>query len=56
MCFALLIAVLIRFEKEKYIVNEDAQYITVALLTNGPTVKNITMQYLTIDGTAQGSI
>ena len=45
---------MIRFKKEKYTVNESAESITVVVLTNGPTDRNITVRYSTVDGTAQG--
>ena len=45
---------MIRFKKEKYTVNESAESVTVVVLTNGPTDRNITVQYSTVDGTARG--
>ena len=50
-----IIAIVIGFEEERYTVNEGAENVTVVLLTNGPTDRNISVQYSTIDGTARGN-
>ena len=48
-------AVVVRFEKERYTVNEVAGSVALLLVTSHPSTNNISVLYSTIDGTAQGS-
>ena len=45
---------MVRFEKERYTVNEGAGSVTLVLLINHPNNNDITVLYSTTDGTAQG--
>ena len=46
---------MVRFERERYYIQEY-ESATVALLTNGPTNRDIIVRYSTIDGTARGNL
>ena len=46
---------MIRFEKERYTVNEGAGSVTLVLLINLPYPNNVAVVYSTTDGTARGT-
>ena len=51
----LFTAVMIRFEKERYTVNEGAGSVTLVLLINIPKAINVGVVYSTTDETARGT-